>query len=400
MKCSLLFSFFLVLLSTRELISNQVKNSGPHHSSIASSTHKDKVSSTSTETKDFSSSIQNEHLHYHIKRDKIPIIHNHNIDRVELLHKGFKFLDSILNPSNCEKVEALKGLPYMIVDIGIPGGFASQFQLAASIWMRTLAETNFSIPILVRGPLTGYSEGKECEKYDFSWNCYFLSTSRCEKEILKSGFLIKATNRSLSNEESIPPAFQIYDFSVWWAIIQSYLFRLQPYIEQYILKTTTYQKMTNGRIFPYGLPLAGIHVRHGDKQVDRWYTFSLQEELNALSSDSNPILDCNMKGNYSTMIYEEPETTKEEGKTSTATMKKSTILIERNITRNFCFHSLNLSNYYSNIILIKALQNQTLILKQSEVESYLTALKYNKSTFEFIIASKDLLKAKKAFYGN
>jgi hypothetical protein len=405
MTLSLLFSFFLLLLSTRDLNSNQVKNSGPHRSSPVTSTHKDKDVSSSMGTKDFSSSLQNDHLHYHIKRDKIPIIHNHNIDRVGVLHKGFKFLDSILNPFNCKKLDALKGLPYMIVDIGIPGGFASQFQLAASIWMRTLAETNFSMPILVRGPLVGYSEGKECENFEFSWNCYFQATSRCEKEILKSGQLIKTTNRSLSNEESIPPAFQMHDFSLWWAIIQSYLFRLQPYIEQYILKTTTYQKMTNGRIFPYGLPIAGIHVRHGDKQVDHWYTFSLQEELNALSSEENPILDCNIKGNYSTVMYEEQEL-KEERKSpvsaaaSTSTGTKKTVMIERNLTRNICFHSLNLSNYYSNIILIKALQNQTFILKQHDLQSYLSALHKNESTSSFSISSKDLLKAKKSFYGN
>jgi hypothetical protein len=295
-------------------------------------------------------SNQNSNFNFLQRKTKVPIIHNENIEAVSLLQEGLQFISNIQNPSNCT------GQKYMITDIGIPGGFASQFQLAAAIWMRMLAETNFEMPILIKGKLIGYSEGKECSKYDNEWTCFFLPTSTCQKELLSTGVLVKDHPKTLSNDESIPIQFQKHGLMLWWSIIQSYLFRFQPYMQNYLLAST--QQMSNSRSFPYGLPMAGVHVRHGDKKIDSWREFSLQEELHCLTTSK----DCHHSVN------------------------------------NSCFYAFNLTNYYSNILLLKALHNQTMILKESDL---LTKIDWNgsHSLVDHSVSAKDLLKWKKKYYG-
>lgn len=288
---------------------------------------------------------------YFQRKLKIPIIHNENIQSVRLLQEGLDFIHRIQNPINCT------GHKYMITDIGIGGGFASQFQLAASIWMRSLAETNYEMPIIIQGKLMGYSEGKECEPSNYQWTCFFLPASSCEKELLATGIQVTERARYFSNDESIPEPFQKYGFMFWWSVIQSYLFRLQPFLQTYITMTT--QSMSNGRTFPYGLPMAGVHVRHGDKKIDSWKEFSLHEELQCLLSSK----DCH--------YYHENTST--------------------------CYYNFPLTNYYSNIILLKALHNQTTIFHDEDLPSI--DINCSDSIHHYMIPPKDLLKLKKKYYG-
>lgn len=69
------------------------------------------------------------------------------------LAKALHFLHNVQTPADCSG-------PYATVSIGLWGGFAAQFQLAAAEWMRALAGLNFSVPVLIQGRLMGYSDGQ------------------------------------------------------------------------------------------------------------------------------------------------------------------------------------------------------------------------------------------------
>lgn len=58
------------------------------------------------------------------------------------------------------------------------------------------------------------------------------------------------------------------------------MFQLQPVVAEHIHAMAALMNRGNG--FPFGLPLAGLHVRHGDKKSDGFRDHSLDEELNFL----------------------------------------------------------------------------------------------------------------------
>ena len=61
------------------------------------------------------------------------------------LEDAIYFINQVQSPTNCT------GIDYLVVGIGINGGFAAQFQLAAKEWMHLFAAYNFSVPVLVEG---------------------------------------------------------------------------------------------------------------------------------------------------------------------------------------------------------------------------------------------------------
>jgi len=69
-------------------------------------------------------------------------------------------------------------------------------------------------------------------------------------------------------------------FSWWWGVVLRRLFRLQPHIEKIISE----QKATfvNGAKLSWNTPVAGIHVRHGDKDTDGWEAQSLEPAVRAI----------------------------------------------------------------------------------------------------------------------
>ena len=119
-----------------------------------------------------------------------------------LLSEALRFIDSVQQPINCH------GMNYTIVDIGIGGGFAAQFQLAASDWMRVFASHNYSIPVLIKGRLFGYSDGIECKHVSQDWTCYFQPMSRCQDILLSTGTNIGRGNVRYDDNMNIPPQFK------------------------------------------------------------------------------------------------------------------------------------------------------------------------------------------------
>lgn len=61
------------------------------------------------------------------------------------LENAMTFINAVQQPDNCT------GLDYLVMDIGIHGGFAAQFQLAAKEWMHLFAAYNYSVPVLIQG---------------------------------------------------------------------------------------------------------------------------------------------------------------------------------------------------------------------------------------------------------
>lgn len=188
------------------------------------------------------------------------------------LENAMTFIDAVQQPDDCT------GLEYLVMDIGINGGFAAQFQLAAKEWMHLFAAYNFSVPVLIQGRIIGYSDNKVCDSVNHAWTCYFQPMSECEDTLRKTGKQI-AGNKP-RRHSPVPDAFEKYGFAFWWGAVQYKMFQLQPVVIEHIHAQAS--MMNRGFGFPFGLPLAGLHVRHGDKRTDGFKEHSMEEELNFL----------------------------------------------------------------------------------------------------------------------
>jgi hypothetical protein len=58
------------------------------------------------------------------------------------------------------------------------------------------------------------------------------------------------------------------------------MYRLQPTALDYVKSRV--RALDGGRGFPFGHPVAGLHVRHGDKKTDGFREHSFESELNAI----------------------------------------------------------------------------------------------------------------------
>lgn len=182
------------------------------------------------------------------------------------------FINSVQQPENCT------GLDYINVDIGINGGFAAQFQFAGKEWMYLFAAHNFSVPVLIQGRLIGYSDNKMCDHVNHQWTCYFQPMSECEAIIRKTGRQIHSDKPR--RHSPVPDQFSHLGQAYWWGAIQYKMFQFQPVVVEYIQAQVSVMNKMRG--FPFGMPLAGLHVRHGDKKIDGFKEHSLDEELNFL----------------------------------------------------------------------------------------------------------------------
>ena len=186
------------------------------------------------------------------------------------LENALNFINSVQQPDNCT------GLNYVVMEIGIRGGFAAQFQLAAKEWMHLFAAHNFSVPILIQGRIIGYSDNSVCDHVKHEWTCYFKPMSECEEIIRNTGRQISADKpRRFS---PIPDQFAQYGYPFWWGAVQYKIFQFQSIVTEHIHAKAGLMNHGNG--FPFGLPLAGLHVRHGDKRTDGFREHSMEEELN------------------------------------------------------------------------------------------------------------------------
>ena len=203
------------------------------------------------------------------------------------LENAVNFINRVQQPDSC------KGLEYGVIGIGINGGFAAQFQYAAKEWMHFFASYNFSIPVLIQGRLIGYSDNSVCDYAKHEWTCYFKPMSECEAELLKTGR--RVPDNKPRRYSPIPDEFQKYGSAFWWGAVQYKMFQLQPAVVEHIHAQAQLMNHDNG--FPFGLPLAGLHVRHGDKRIDGFKEHSMEEELNILRNSPdcsviNAVGDC------------------------------------------------------------------------------------------------------------
>lgn len=181
----------------------------------------------------------------------------HHVNPNSKLYQVLSFLKSVQNVHK-------PGQEYGKIKIGIYAGFAAQFQMAAAEWMRALAAVNFSMPILIEGEITGYSNNPSCAADNYQFTCYFYPVSDYHHQLLQEGkeVPVKIGGFDPSLISYIPPRFQEYGASYWWAAIQYYLFRLKPAVMRHVLAQG--QKMRHGLGFPYNLQhfIAGIHIRY------------------------------------------------------------------------------------------------------------------------------------------
>lgn len=232
---------------------------------------------------------------------------NHHDDYVAI----HRFLDKMLTPDDCAA-----GMEYVWSDMGCGGGFASHFQLAASMWMRAAAITQYRMPVIIVGQIWKYSEGPECKHVGGDWTCFFLPMSGCEQVLKKSGKQVQVDFDKLTtfDDNLIPEQFRHVGIAYWWGIVQERMFRLQPPVRQYILSQSNRMQQRQGHVrargaktgFPgitaaqlepgwlitaseierraFAAPIAGMHVRHGDKHSDGFKHHSLEMELRAVQA--------------------------------------------------------------------------------------------------------------------
>lgn len=183
---------------------------------------------------------------------------------------AMSFLDEVNTRENCSN------LKYIIVPMGCGGGFAAHLQLAAIDYLRALASYNYTIPVIIRGKINGYSEGNDCSHVNNEWTCFFEPLSLCEKELMLTGNQVNPLPIRDNPESLIPPQFLEYGLAFWWGIIQARVFRINSNVTQYVLSQA--RNMQHGG-FPFGANLTGIHVRHGDKKSDGFREHSFEAEI-------------------------------------------------------------------------------------------------------------------------
>ena len=187
--------------------------------------------------------------------------------------EAFKFIERFQSPSNCTNHK------YSITEF-YGGGFASQFQVAGGKWLSVAAGHSYEIPTLIRGPIRQYSEGHECHHKGKDWTCFLLPMSSCQEELLATGIRIDPSPKTAADihDSMVPPQFAHRGLAWWWGAVQAYMFRLQPPILEYVLN----EMQHIGFSFPLEVPVAGLHVRHGDKFVDGFKHQSFEAELLAV----------------------------------------------------------------------------------------------------------------------
>jgi len=208
-----------------------------------------------------------------------------------------EFLDAMQTPQNCT------GVDYVWSDMGCGGGFAAHFQLAAALWMRAASITGYKMPVLIIGSIWKYSEGRECKHVGGDWTCFFLPVSGCQTELKKTGKQVAVDFKKLTTftEDLLPPQFRHVGIAYWWGLVQERMFRLQPAVRQYIHREAS--RLNGGQGFPGvtlealepgwlqrnagsyrggSAPIAGVHVRHGDKHTDGFLHHSMAAELRAV----------------------------------------------------------------------------------------------------------------------
>ena len=212
-----------------------------------------------------------------------------------------KFIDESMNPSgNCS------GLEYVISDMGTGGGFAAHMQLAASEWMRAFKLVNFQKPVIIMGHIWRYSEGRECKKSGYDWTCFFQPMSRCQNELLKSGKQVQVETQSVElDDKLVPERFRENGLWYWWGAVQAFMFhRMQPRVLAYVTERaisanfpylhtapsyngsnihTLFNSSTAGEAVG---PVAGLHVRHGDKSSDGFRHHSLSSQKAHISKSN------------------------------------------------------------------------------------------------------------------
>lgn len=247
---------------------------------------------------------------------------HHHLD--QNLVDGLMLIDSVIQPKNCT------GLEYVVVTMGINGGFAAQFQFAAAEWMRAFAAVNYSKPVIIQGPINGYSAGSQCAHVNHDWTCYFQPMSTCEAELLKTGKRVDCPSYGYDDNAHVPPAMKHLGLAFWWGVIQHKMFRFQPHLEEHI--NAEARNMQGGRGFPFGLPVVGMHVRHGDKHVDGFTEHSLSEELRTVRKSP----DCHVAND-----------------------------------NGDCFTVLNLTNHRTLNHVLKAIEKeQTIVIRQSDINKF------------------------------
>lgn len=268
--------------------------------------------------------------------------------RRKLLIDALDFINEVNQPKNCT------GLTYSVVGMGINGGFAAQFQLAASEWMRAFAASNYSRPILIEGSLKGYSVGRECAHVNHDWTCFFHPMSSCQKELLRSGKRVDPDRYGWNDDDSIPPKYRHLGFSFWWGVVQFKMFRLLPVVERYVADEA--RSMMRGHGFPFGLTMAGMHVRHGDKHVDGFRDRSLAEGMDAVRRSS----DCHaMNSAGDCFYYVDPSDRAVLSAVARAVNKHQTVILDKSSIAKFNSSAVATTHHEASVRIIKSLFNAT-----------------------------------------
>lgn len=233
----------------------------------------------------------NDHTHlHHYRGQNHQQMHLLNTTRSQQLFAALKYIENIQNLPACATAEE-----YYLLGFG-GGGFCSQFQSLSSQFMYGLRIGDFHHPVLLGGHFRGYSENEFCHSYGSDWLCYFQPPSTCQNELKSKGRQLPTPSnvRPPQLSQAVPEQFRALGTSFWWGAVQFFLFQPRPFIDAY-LDTTAMQSFhsSNGmlKVFPSHVPVAGLHIRHGDKKDDNWQLYSLSDAL-ALVEKSN---ECQVK---------------------------------------------------------------------------------------------------------
>ena len=227
-----------------------------------------------------------------------PHTSNRNLDDYRKIHA---FFDAMQAPGNCtpeSNCSGCEGVEYVWSDMGCGGGFAAHFQLAASLWLRAAAVTEYKTTILIIGQIWKYSEGPECKHVNGDWTCFFEKMAPCQDRLTKVGkqITVDVNKAGPYDERLIPEQFRHVGIAYWWGLVQERMWRMQPHVQKFLADEAArwFPGLTPESLQPRYLlqpestlnrslvPIAGMHVRHGDKKSDGFKHQSLEAQLEAV----------------------------------------------------------------------------------------------------------------------
>ena len=167
------------------------------------------------------------------------------------------------------------------ISLGRGGGFASQFELVAASFVDAVANDTIA---LLYGHYQMYTISEKCaiwsirrsnELQDAS-TCFFLPVTNASHQRPTQAHVAATSLPDINGNARLPQGLPVeVTPAIWWGIVQTYMFRLNPRMDRRVQEISTHMGLSRP-------PDIGVHIRLGDKLND---IASKQQRLQQLTTE-------------------------------------------------------------------------------------------------------------------